>query len=334
MTCVNSSNIESNAKSNKSTPLVGRLAPSPTGRMHAGNIFSALVCWLIVKSQGGKIVLRIEDLDAERSKTEYIDTIQEDFESLGLIWDIGPYYQSSSESQEAYKHAYDQLNKEGLIYPCFCSRADLHAASAPHFGEKLVYPGTCAFLSSEEINARAALKNPSFRIRVPDDTISFTDGIQGYYEQNLRRDCGDYIVRRSDGAFAYQLAVCVDDLAQGINCVVRGVDLLCSTPQQMYLRGLLASSSCAALPRPTSYYHVPLLVSELNRRLSKRDKDASLDYLLYKYKSAKGVIGHISYLTGLAEYDEPISPAELLYINSVDNLTKTLAHKEQIVWSD
>ena len=254
-----------------SAPVVGRFAPSPTGRMHAGNVFAALTAWLVAKSQGGRIVLRIEDLDAERSKPVYIDAVQRDFEALGLTWDEGPYFQH--DRTEAYRAAYDELRERGLVYPCFCTRADLHAASAPHRGEKPVYPGTCRHLSDGERAARAQQRMPAQRLIVPDREVAFVDQVQGSYAQNLAADCGDFLVQRSDGAFAYQLAVVVDDAAQGVTSVVRGVDLLCSTPQQLYLQELLG------LPHPV-YAHIPLLVAERDRRLSKRDRDAALDALL------------------------------------------------------
>lgn len=254
-----------------SAPVVGRFAPSPTGRMHAGNVFAALTAWLVAKSQGGRIVLRIEDLDAERSKPVYIDAVQRDFEALGLTWDEGPYFQH--DRTEAYRAAYDELRERGLVYPCFCTRADLHAASAPHRGEKPVYPGTCRHLSDGERAVRAQQRMPAQRLIVPDREVAFVDQVQGSYAQNLAADCGDFLVQRSDGAFAYQLAVVVDDAAQGVTSVVRGVDLLCSTPQQLYLQELLG------LPHP-AYAHIPLLVAERDRRLSKRDRDAALDALL------------------------------------------------------
>ena len=134
--------------------------------MHAGNIFAALVSWLVVKSQGGRMVLRIEDLDVERSKATYVDQIRRDFESLGLTWDEGPFYQRGRD--EAYREAYDSLVDRGLVYPCFCTRADLHAASAPHRGEKLVYAGTCRSLSETEAKKRSETRKPAFRLRVPD----------------------------------------------------------------------------------------------------------------------------------------------------------------------
>ena len=261
----------------EATPVVGRFAPSPTGRMHAGNIYAALIAWLVAKSQGGHMVLRIEDLDRERSKSVYIDQIQRDFETLGLFWDEGPYFQHDRD--EAYAEAFGRLEARGLLYPCFCTRADLHAASAPHRGEKLVYAGTCRHLSDAEVEARwAAGRMPGWRVAVDSRTIAFEDLVQGTYAQKLDRDCGDFLIRRSDGAFAYQLAVVVDDAAQGVNSVVRGVDLLCSTPQQRYLQDLLG------LPHP-AYAHVPLLVAEQNRRLSKRDRDAALDELLARFGS-------------------------------------------------
>lgn len=288
---------------NANRPIVGRFAPSPTGRIHAGNIYAALLAWLIVKSQGGTMVLRIEDLDRERSKAEYIDAVQRDFELLGLEWDRGPYFQHDRD--EAYHAAFESLQDEGLLYPCFCTRADLHAASAPHRGEKLVYPGTCRGLSAAERAEKECVRHPAFRLRVPDTTYAFTDAIQGAYRQNLLHECGDFLVKRSDGAFAYQLAVVVDDAEQGITSVTRGVDLLCSTPQQMYLQDLLG------LPHP-GYAHIPLLVSQAHRRLSKRDHDASIDELLLAHKTPGGVIGLIAGICGLAATTEPVSPQELL----------------------
>lgn len=289
--------------------------------MHAGNIYAALVAWLIAKSQGGEIVLRIEDLDRERSKPEFIDAVQRDFEMLGLTWDHGPFFQHDRD--EAYAAAFNSLVERGLVYPCYCTRADLHAASAPHRGEKLVYPGTCRSLSVDERAAREASgRKPAMRLIVPDEIISFRDTIQGEYSQNLEFDCGDFLIRRSDQAFAYQLAVVVDDAAQGVNCVVRGVDLLCSTPQQIYLQDLLG------LPHP-AYGHIPLLVAERDRRLSKRDHDASLDALLARFGSPEAIIGHIAGVVGLASTTEPATPEQLLSCFSLKNLHGRI----QIAWT-
>ena len=304
-------------------PVVGRLAPAPTGRMHAGNVFAALAAWLVAKSQGGRIVLRIEDLDAERSKPQYVDAVQRDFEALGLTWDEGPYFQH--DRTEAYRAAFDELRERGLVYPCFCTRADLHAASAPHRGEKPVYPGTCRSLSDGERARRAAERTPAQRLIVPDAAVAFDDLVQGRYAQNLATDCGDFLVQRSDGAFAYQLAVVVDDAAQGVNSVVRGVDLLCSTPQQIHLQTLLG------LPHPV-YAHIPLLVAERDRRLSKRDRDAALDALLARFKTPAGVVGHIAGITGLAPTCDPATPEELLAGFDAATLGARFDDLVQVTW--
>lgn len=292
--------------------------------MHAGNVFAALAAWLVVKSQGGRMVLRIEDLDAERSKLQFVSAVQRDFEMLGLTWDEGPYFQH--DRREAYQAAFDSLAERGLTYPCFCTRADLHAASAPHRGEKPVYPGTCRNLTpAERAEREGGGRVPAVRLEVPDADVSLVDQLQGAYCQNLARECGDFLVRRSDGAFAYQLAVVVDDAAQGVTSVVRGVDLLCSTPQQIHLQQLLG------LPTP-EYAHVPLLVGELDRRLSKRDKDASLDVLLERFKTPSGIIGYLAGLTGLAPTSDPATPEELLQTFRLEAFRASLPDKVQILW--
>lgn len=307
-----------------SKPVVGRFAPSPTGRMHVGNVFTALVAWLVAKSQGGQIVLRIEDLDAQRSKPKYIDAIQRDFETLGLTWDKGPFFQQ--ERKEAYRAAFQTLVARDLVYPCFCTRADLHAASAPHVGEKLVYPGTCRMLSKGDRTFRALKQTPAKRLVVPDSVVAFNDLVQGYFKQNLAQECGDFVLQRSDGVFAYQLAVVVDDADQGITSVVRGMDLLDSTPQQKYLQDLLG------LPHP-QYAHVPLIATEGNRRLSKRNHDTTLDMLLGRDKTPEALIGHIAGLTGLASTDDPTTPEELLGSFSLAALAKQFPHLARISWS-
>lgn len=314
---------ESKVKNGFSEAPVGRFAPSPTGRMHAGNIFAVLIAWLLVKSHNGSIVLRIEDLDAERSKQHYIDDVMRDFEMLGLTWDKGPYFQH--DRFEAYLDAFQKLDEQNLLYPCFCSRADLHAASAPHSGEKYVYQGTCRNLSLKEQERRALLKSPTYRVKVPDTIFGFEDLFQGRYEQNLSKDCGDFIVRRADGTFAYQLAVVVDDAAQGITSVTRGIDLLSSTPQQMYLQEILE------LPT-LKYSHVPLLVDKSGRRLSKRNYDASLEALLSRFKTPEGIIGHLAYLCRIQALDEPISPEELLSSCTSSSTLSVLNNVKEIVW--
>ena len=308
---------------NANRPVVGRFAPSPTGRMHAGNIYAALSAWLVAKSQGGTIVLRIEDLDRDRSQAEYISAVQRDFELLGLTWDHGPFFQHDRD--EAYLEAFSALERRGLVYPCFCTRADLHAASAPHRGEKFVYPGTCRGLTAEQIAEKSMRRDPAQRLRVPDAAYSFEDMVQGRYEQNLAHDCGDFLIRRSDQAFAYQLAVVVDDAAQGGTSVVRGVDLLCSTPQQLYLQELLG------LDHPR-YAHIPLLVAEKNRRLSKRDHDAGIEELLARFKTPAAIIGHIAGICGLAPTCDPATPEQLLATFDVARLPELFGDPVQIAW--
>jgi len=292
--------------------------------MHAGNIFCALVAWLVAKSQNGRMVLRIEDLDRERSKSCFVDAVQRDFVRLGLTWDAGPFFQHDRD--EAYRAALQSLEKRGLVYPCYCTRADLHAASAPHRGEKPVYPGTCRRLTDAERARREREgRSGAARLVVPDRVVSLHDLVQGDYAQNLAADCGDFLVRRADGAFAYQLAVVVDDADQGVNSVVRGVDLLCSTPQQIYLQELLG------LPH-ARYAHVPLIVGELNRRLLKRDRDAALDELMVRFKTPEAIIGHIAGITGLASSADPITPEALLAEFSLERLQGIFPDPTQILW--
>ena len=293
----------------------GRFAPSPTGRMHAGNIYSYLCTWLITKKLEGKIVLRIEDLDVERSKSEFIDLIQSDFNMLGLTWDEGPYFQACDSAQERYKNIFDCFQNN--TYPCFCTRAELKNQSAPHFGEKRVYSGKCRNLSQEQIAKLKKQKNASYRLKVPNRTIEFCDGIQGVYSQNLASECGDFVIKRADGLFAYQLAVVADDAAQGISVVVRGYDLINSTPQQIYLHELLDAKT-------PDYWHVPLFVNDEGRRLSKRDKDASLDELLSKYKTPEGLLGHIAYIGKITDRDVACSAKDLLEEFNLDSFSERI----------
>ena len=302
---------------------VVRFAPSPSGRMHAGNIASALITWLLARLQDGRIVLRIEDLDRSRSKQEHIDNILHDFENLALTWDDGPYYQSGN--QDAYIDAFRKLSESEHIYPCFCSRADLAAARAPHEGECAVYPGTCRHLSSEEVSHAFERKQPSYRIEVPHRTISFDDLFQGNRSYALDSQCGDAILRRSDGGFSYQIAVSVDDAQQGITLVSRGDDLLSSTPLQIFLQESLGYDA-------PGYAHIPLLVSPDGVRLSKRNEDASIDEMLAVFQTYEGIIGHIAFLYGLIDEDSPISPDELSKMLDMAALRKVLWKRERVVW--
>ena len=291
--------------------VVGRFAPSPSGRMHLGNVMSALLCWLSARSAGGRLVLRMEDIDPERSRDEYARLIVEDLRFLGLDWDEGegaggahgPYRQSGRTL--VYEEALRRLDAMGLLYPCFCSRAELHDVTrAPHASDgRLIYGGRCRNLNVQERAELSARRRPSLRLRVPDETVRFVDGLCGPQAQNLREECGDFIVRRSDGAFAYQLAVVVDDIAMGVTQVVRGRDLLDSTPRQLYLYRLLGA-------RPPAYYHVPLLLAPDGRRLSKRERDLDMGALRARY-GAEEILGRLAFLTGLRETAAPVEARAL-----------------------
>ena len=278
---------------------VGRFAPSPSGVMHLGNVFSALLAWLSVRSAGGRMILRIEDLDPDRSRQEYADAIRRDLEWLGLDWDEESLPQSAR--TESYRAAFDALDAKGLVYPCYCTRAQLHAASAPHASDgRSVYPGTCRSLRPED---RPVGRAPAWRLRVPDETVAFRDGHMGEYRENLLRECGDFIIRRSDGVYAYQLAVVVDDADMNVTQVVRGSDLLSSTPRQLYLYRLLGK------PAP-EFYHVPLLTDPDGRRLSKRDRDLDLEALRRDH-APEQLIGLLACAAGLRPGPQPVSAAEL-----------------------
>ena len=242
----------------------GRFAPSPTGRMHLGNVFCALLSWLSAKSKGGEWALRIEDLDPQRSRREYALQLMDDLQWLGLPWDGEPVWQS--QRGHIYEEYLQRLTDMGLTYPCYCTRADIMATQAPHETDgRVVYKGTCrpkdVILDAENDVAETARVptatnhiSPSIeggvgvglattRLIVPDCTIPFTDGHYGQHDINLAEHCGDYIIRRKDGAWAYQLAVVVDDALMGVTEIVRGRDLLLSSPQQIHLKNLLFQST-------------------------------------------------------------------------------------------
>ena len=287
----------------------GRFAPTPSGRMHLGNILCAMLSWLSVRSKGGRYILRIEDLDAERCPRRLADQIEDDLRWFGLDWDEGgsdggdAWYQSCR--TPIYEHYEEILRGRGLLYPCFCSRAELHAAQAPHRSDgTYVYAGTCRNLTEEQIREKRKQRGAATRLIVPDETIRFTDGCQGDYEENLARDCGDFIVRRSDGVFAYQLAVVADDGEMGVTEVVRGQDLIGSTARQIYLYRLFG------FPVP-QFYHIPLLTAPDGRRLSKREKDLDLGVLRGVFGTPEPIIGMMAQACGLRETAQPVTLAEL-----------------------
>lgn len=281
--------------------LTGRFAPSPSGRMHLGNAFAALLAWLSVRSRGGRMLLRLEDLDPDRCRPEYAEAVKRDLDWLGLDWDSEQPRQSLR--AEAYRAQFEKLEAMGLVYPCYCSRAELHAASAPHAADgNVVYAGTCRRLTAAERAAKT--RAPAWRVIVPDETVTICDGLQGQYTENLARDCGDFIVRRSDGVYAYQLAVVTDDAAGGVTEVVRGRDLLPSAPRQLWLQRTLG------MPSP-AYYHVPLLTAPDGRRLSKREHDLDLGALQAQYQ-ADEIIGRLAFYAGLQPEAAPVRACDLV----------------------
>ena len=265
-----------------------------------GNVFSAMLAWLSVRSQNGEMVLRIEDLDPDRCRPEYAETLKDDLRWLGLDWDREQTPQSLRTA--AYAREFDKLSDLGLVYPCYCTRGELHAASAPHASDgRVLYAGTCRNLT--EAQRAEKTKKPAWRLAVPDKVYGYTDGLQGYYEENLAAECGDFIIRRADGVYAYQLAVVTDDGDGGVTQVVRGMDLLDSTPRQLYLYELLG------LKAP-DFYHVPLLTAPDGRRLSKREKDLDLG-ALRKTHTPEQLLGKLAHLAGVLERPEPASAKEI-----------------------
>ena len=290
----------------------GRFAPSPTGRMHLGNVFCALLSWLSAKSQGGEWVLRIEDLDPQRSKKDYALQLMDDLQWLGLPWDGEPVWQS--QRGDIYEEYLLSLTNMGLTYPCYCTRADIMATQAPHETDgRVVYKGTCrpSVAHHSPLTAHRSPLEATTRLIVPDCTIAFTDGHYGKHDINLAEHCGDYIIRRKDGAWAYQLAVVVDDALMGVTEIVRGRDLLLSSPQQIHLRELLFPS-----PLTVDFFHHPLLCNAEGQRLCKRDKSMDLEYLRGTGITPQEIIGKLAYLAGLTDTTTPITPSELLLLFS------------------
>jgi len=287
--------------------ILGRFAPSPSGYMHLGNLLSMLLAWLDARALGGSVLFRMEDLDPARSKSVYTDMIADDLRWLGLTWDTGYPAPAFSQSQRTvlYESSFEKLRDRGLVYPCFCSRAERLAASAPHPGELTHDPGCrCAHLSEAERQSLLQQgKKPAWKLRVPNEDLSFVDAHYGTFTQNLAQDGGDFIVRRSDGVFAYQFAVSYDDAVMGVSRVVRGRDLLTSTAKQIYLIRLLGYDA------PT-YAHGPLLIQG-DGKMSKRLGSLSTQELR-KDHTPEQLIGKLSYAAGLIEAYEPVSAAELI----------------------
>lgn len=294
---------------NNRSSVCGRFAPSPTGRMHLGNVFSALLSWLSARAQGGTWLLRIEDIDPQRSRHEYADMLMDDLQWLGLEWDGKPCWQS--QRGDIYARYLQQLTEAGLIYPCYCTRADILATQAPHESDgRVVYKGTCRNLPPGTHTGPAAL-----RMKVPEEgrgIVTFTDGHYGTHTVDLTTQCGDFIVRRKDGAWAYQLAVVVDDALMGINEVVRGRDLLLSSPQQIYLAQQLGFT-------PPRFTHLPLLCNTAGQRLSKRDKSLDMGCLRQRF-TPNQIIGLLAHAAGLQPTADAVSAQSLVKTFSWDKV--------------
>jgi len=297
--------------------------------MHLGNIFGALLSWLSAKSQGGRWLLRIEDLDPQRSRREYGELIMDDLQWLGLEWDGMPIYQSNR--SDIYSAYLERLRQQGVVYECHRTRADLLATMAPHESDGRVVvhrepppappqeggrPGVSGETGSSGTAGTAApTAGPAaLRVEVPHRKVSITDGHYGPMTVDLYEQVGDFVVRRKDGAYAYQLAVVVDDALTGVTEVVRGRDLLLSAPQQTFLAKLLE------LPAP-KYYHFPLLTNRAGQRLSKRDKSMDMSVLRYRH-SAQEIIGYLGHLAGLLPKPTPMTPQQLLPLFDWDKVPR------------
>lgn len=288
------------------TKVVGRFAPTPSGRMHLGNLYCALMAWLSARSKGGEFVLRIEDLDAARCNfTEQRALIFDDLRWLGLDWDSGedPALWQSNRTA-IYESYFEKLASKAEIYPCYCSRAELHAASAPHLSDgQPIYSGRCYTAHRSGLPAPNG-RRAAMRVHLPDETVCFTDLVAGDYSEHLPDECGDFILRRSDGVFAYQLAVVIDDALSGVTEVVRGADLLSSTARQIWLYRTLSFT-------PPTFCHLPLVTDAEGNRLAKREGALDAGALRDRY-TAEEVIGMIAYAAGQIDKREAISAKELL----------------------
>ena len=285
--------------------VTGRYAPSPTGELHLGNLRTALVAWLIARSDGGRFLLRIEDLDSQRSGEEWVAVQQRELQALGLDWDGEPVHQS--ERLDLYAEALDRLAGEGLLYECFCTRKEVReAASAPHRDPDLpvdAYPGTCRDLTAaQRERIRESGRPAALRVRAAGSRIAFTDAIHGRCEFEL----DDFVVRRNDGDFAYNLAVTVDDADQAVTQVVRAEDLLDSTARQIWLYRTLG------LTEPTDWVHLPLMLGPDGARLAKRHGSITLEQVVAEGRTTGQVTGRLAASLGLAPEGAACLAPELL----------------------
>lgn len=296
----------------------GRFAPSPSGRLHLGNMLSSLLAWLDIRKLGGEMIFRLEDLDPDRSHGEFSKLMADDLEWLGLDWDIGwrpncneEYAQSNRTVK--YEQLFERFKEKNLVYPCYCSRAQRLAASAPHPGE--LTEGGCACKTmghAEQIAMLEAGKRPSYKIRVTNSEIDFVDAHCGPQCFHLKAGYDDFIIRRSDGVFAYQFAVSYDDAVMGVSRVVRAKDLLDSTPKQIWLIKQMGYT-------PPIYCHAPLLTMPDGRKMSKRNGDLCMAELR-KTHTPDELCGKLAYIAGLIDSPQAISASELIPLFSWDKI--------------
>ena len=299
-------------------PVVGRFAPSPSGYMHMGNLLAMLLAWLDCRSLGGEMIFRMEDLDPARSKPVFAEAMADDLRWLGLDWDRGwPEEEAYAQSKRTaiYEEAFETLRERDLVYPCWCTRSErLASASAPHPGEREHDSGCrCAHMTAAEQKTMLLTgRHPAWKLRSPDEAITVPDGHYGPFTQDPAREVGDFIIRRADGVFAYQLAVSVDDMRMGVTRVVRGRDLLSSAPRQKWLIETLGGAA-------PDYCHCPLLTGGGTGKLSKRLGSLSTQ-VLRKEKRPEEVLGTLSYLCGLTETADPVSALELIPLFSWEKI--------------
>jgi glutamyl-tRNA synthetase len=303
---------------------VTRLAPSPTGALHLGNARTFLINWLMARQAGWRVLLRVEDLDGPRVKAGADREAMEDLRWLGLDWDEGPVYQSSRAA--AYHAAVARLLATGKAYACVCTRREVElAASAPHAEDGAsVYPGTCRGKYENMREAEAASgRVPVVRFAVPDERVEFVDGFRGICAFEPAKELGDFVIQKADGTAAYQLAVVIDDAETGVSDVVRGDDLVDSTPRQILLYRALGMAE-----RIPAYWHLPLVVGTDGRRLAKRHGDTRLAHYRKRGVSAERIVAMLARWSGV-EVGDAISARE-----SVGRFELERVPKEPIVFGE
>jgi len=300
----------------------GRFAPSPSGHLHLGNAYTALLSWLQVRAAGGQFLLRIEDLDWARCRGEYLDSLLRDLEYLGLYWDEEPIFQSRR--QVAYQETLSALERRGLAYPCFCSRSEIsRAASAPHGAadDGPRYPGTCSALSAEQVRERALKRMPATRFRADPGSTEFVDEVQGRRVEDVHTRVGDFVICRNDRVASYQLAVVIDDAFSRISHVLRGADLLSSTARQIQLYRALGLS-------PPRFAHVGLVVSPEGARLAKRQGAFSVSQLRSLGVEAPRIVGLLGKWAGIHD-GRPTSAADLISSFALHRLPRELVRTSE-----